>query len=97
MLGVAAMDDEVELISDGDGLAVIGNPTAVERFIASVGLSANLRSPRLGAVFTGAASIAQTGGSPVVFVGQFRPGSGGQQPPRVSMAMAMSASGEWKP
>ena len=33
------MDDEVELISDGEGLAVIGNPTAVERFMASVGLS----------------------------------------------------------
>ena len=25
------MDNEIELISDGDGLAVIGNPTDVER------------------------------------------------------------------
>ncbi|MGD9570273.1 MAG: hypothetical protein AB7V62_00125 [Thermoleophilia bacterium] len=33
------MDDEIELISDGDGLAVVGPPSAVERFIASVGLS----------------------------------------------------------
>ena len=33
------MDNEIELISDGDGLAVIGNPTAVERFLASEGLS----------------------------------------------------------
>jgi len=54
------MDDEVELISDGDGLAVIGNPTAVERFMASVGLS-NAGSPRLGAVFSTGASVARTG------------------------------------
>jgi hypothetical protein len=55
------MDNEVELISDGDGLAVIGNPPAVERFIASVGLSSNARSPRLGAAFAAGASVAQTG------------------------------------
>ena len=55
------MDDEVELISDGDGLAVIGNPTAVERFMASVGLSSNAGSPRLGAAFSAGASVAQTG------------------------------------
>ncbi|PPF53693.1 hypothetical protein C5B94_09205 [Clavibacter michiganensis] len=29
------MDDDVQLISDGDGLAVIGEPTAVERFLAT--------------------------------------------------------------
>ena len=55
------MDNEVELISDGDGLAVIGNPTAVERFMASVGLSSNAGSPRLGAAFSAGASVAQTG------------------------------------
>lgn len=32
------MADEVELIRDSDGLAVIGHPTAVERFLDSVGL-----------------------------------------------------------
>jgi hypothetical protein len=31
------MDDKVELISDGAGLAVLGKPSAVERFMASVG------------------------------------------------------------
>ena len=36
-------------------------------------------------------------GSTDVVVGHFRPGSGGQRPPRVSMAMAMSASGLWNP
>jgi hypothetical protein len=55
------MDDEVELISDGEGLAVIGKPTAVERFMASVGLSSNAGSPRLGAAFSAGASVAQTG------------------------------------
>lgn len=55
------MDDEVELISDGDGLAVIGKPTAVDRFMASVGLSSNAGSPRLGAALSAGASVAQTG------------------------------------
>jgi hypothetical protein len=55
------MDDQAELISDGDGLAVIGNPTAVEQFMASVGLSSNAGSPRLGAAFSAGASVAQTG------------------------------------
>lgn len=29
------MDSEIQLISDGDGLAVIGDATAIERFLAS--------------------------------------------------------------
>jgi hypothetical protein len=58
---VAALDDQVELISDGDGLAIIGNPTAVERFVASVGLSPNAGSSRLGAALALGASVAQTG------------------------------------
>jgi len=56
-----ATDDEVELISDGDGLAVIGEAMAVERFIADVGLSSNAGSARLGAAFSAGASVAQTG------------------------------------
>lgn len=32
------VDNEIQLISDGDGLAVIGDPTAVERFLHSEGL-----------------------------------------------------------
>jgi len=55
-------DDEIELISDGDGLAVIGNPTAVERFLATQGLaSQELGLPRRGAVMRAGASIAQAG------------------------------------
>ena len=36
-------------------------------------------------------------GSPDVSVGHVRPGSAGRRPPRVSMAMAIGASGVWKP
>lgn len=54
------MDYEIELISDGDGLAVIGEPKAVERFIGTAGLS-NLPSERLGTTFAAVASAAQAG------------------------------------
>jgi hypothetical protein len=33
------MDNEIQLISDGDGLAVIGDPAAVEQFLVSDGLT----------------------------------------------------------
>jgi predicted transcriptional regulator len=56
------MDDEIQLISDGDGLAVIGNPAAVERFLVSEGLpSKDLGLPRLGAVLSAGAAAAQAG------------------------------------
>ena len=54
------MGDEVELISDGDGLAVIGEPKAVERFMASVGLS-TLPSERLGTALSALASATKAG------------------------------------
>jgi hypothetical protein len=46
------MDDEIELISDGDGLAIIGDPTAVDRFIKSLELSPDTKSDRLGSLLT---------------------------------------------
>ncbi|MEV5963347.1 hypothetical protein AB0L70_16370 [Kribbella sp. NPDC051952] len=56
------MDDEIQLISDGDGLAVIGEPAAVERFLVSEGLpSKDLGLPRLGAVLSTGAAAAQAG------------------------------------
>ena len=56
------MDDEIQLISDGDGLAVIGNPTAVERFLVSEGLpSKDLGLQRLGSVLSTGAAAAQAG------------------------------------
>ena len=54
------MDDKLELISDGDGLAVLGNPSAVERFMASVGLS-DAGSSRVGAAFSTGGAAARAG------------------------------------
>lgn len=52
------MTVDIQLIEDGDGIAVIGEPAAVERFLRSEGLpSRSLDLPRLGAVL-GAAGIA---------------------------------------
>jgi rRNA processing protein Krr1/Pno1 len=54
------MDNEIQLISDGDGLAVLGSPTAVELFLTLEGLaSKDLKLPRLAAVFKAGAQIAQ--------------------------------------
>jgi hypothetical protein len=54
------MDDEIQLISDGDGLAVIGEPAAVERFLASEGLLTQaIGLPRLGTVISAGAVAAQ--------------------------------------
>ena len=56
------MDADIQLISDGDGLAVIGNPTAVDRFLAAEGLpSRDLGLERLGPVLRTAAAAAQAG------------------------------------
>lgn len=32
------MDDEIELVSDGEGIALLGDAGAIERFLASEGL-----------------------------------------------------------
>ncbi|ACQ82151.1 conserved hypothetical protein [Beutenbergia cavernae DSM 12333] len=54
--------DEIELISDGDGVAVIGSTTAVERFLATEGLpSRDLRLARLGSALSAGAGAAQAG------------------------------------
>lgn len=56
------MSNEIQLISDGDGLAVIGSPTAVERFLVSEGLpSKDLGLPRLSSILTSGAGTAQAG------------------------------------
>ena len=53
------MNYEVELVSDGDGLAVVGEPSAVERFIESSGLSKIAGSASRGAAFSAAGGITQ--------------------------------------
>lgn len=51
-----------DVISDGEGLAVIGSPTAVEAFLASEGLaSTDLALPRLSEVIGGSAAGVQAG------------------------------------
>lgn len=56
------MDNEIQLISDGDGVAVIGDATAVERFLVSEGLpSKDLELQRLRPVLGGAAGVAHAG------------------------------------
>ena len=56
------MGNEIQLISDGDGLAVIGNPAAVERFLVTEGLtSKDFGLPHLGDAFKAGAAVAQAG------------------------------------
>ncbi|MFW6599165.1 hypothetical protein ACQBAU_01665 [Propionibacteriaceae bacterium Y2011] len=56
------MSTEIQLISDGDGVAVIGNPTDVEHFLAAQGLSSTaLELNRLGRGFGTAGAVAQAG------------------------------------
>ena len=42
------MDDEIELVSDGDGLAIVGERSAVERYLRSAGLWSDSRELDLG-------------------------------------------------
>jgi predicted transcriptional regulator len=56
------MDDEIQLLSDGDGLAVIGDSAAVDRFLVTEGLpSKDLGLKRLGSAFNAGAAAAQAG------------------------------------
>lgn len=61
--GGGDVSDEVELFSDGDGLAVFGEPGAVERFLSSSGVqSKDLELHRkLGGVLNTGAGVAQAG------------------------------------
>lgn len=56
------MNNEIQLISDGDGLAVIGNPTDVERFLLDQGLD---RTPSKDLDLHRLRSLAGTGGAAV--------------------------------
>ena len=59
------MNNEIQLVSDGDGLAVIGNPTDVERFLLDQGLdripSRDLDLPRLGSLLGTGGAAAKVG------------------------------------
>lgn len=56
------MSDEIELIGDGEGLAVIGDPEAVDRFLRAEGLpSRDLGIGRLRSVLSTASEAVQAG------------------------------------
>jgi rRNA processing protein Krr1/Pno1 len=58
------MDNEIQLVSDGEGLAVIGDPADAKRFLVSEGLlssSKDLGLQRLGPVLSTGAGVAQAG------------------------------------
>lgn len=56
------MDDNIEVISDGDGLAVIGERTAVERFLSAHNLpSRELPLPQLKTALAAGGAIAEVG------------------------------------
>lgn len=57
------MTGEIELISDGDGIAVIGDVSAVDRFLSSAGVTSRDLGlqQRLGAAFGTGAGVAQVG------------------------------------
>ncbi|WP_432055320.1 hypothetical protein [Streptomyces sp. bgisy022] len=66
------MDNEIQLISDGDGLAAIGNPTDVDRFLTSEGLpSKDLGLQRLTSAFGTGAAFAQVGSDIVTESGRW--------------------------
>lgn len=54
------VSNEVELISDGEGLAILGSSSAVERFMSTAGLS-DARSRRLGSAVSTGGAVAQAG------------------------------------
>lgn len=56
------MEDEIELFGDGDGVALIGDPAAIERFLASEELgSRDLGLPRLSTAITAGAGVIHAG------------------------------------
>lgn len=52
------MADEVEIVSDGDGVAIVGEPSAVERFLTSAGLS-TFEQMDLGRMLSRGAAVAE--------------------------------------
>jgi rRNA processing protein Krr1/Pno1 len=66
------MNDEIQLISDGESLAVIGEPAAVQRFLADEGLpSKDLGLPRLAKTLRAGSALAQAGSELAVHSGRW--------------------------
>lgn len=66
------MDDEIQLINDGDGIAVMGSSTAVDRFLGSVDLpSRDLEPHRLAPALRTGAVAAEAGSSLAAMSGRW--------------------------
>lgn len=62
MSEIELLDHEIELISDGDGVAVIGPPAAVEQFLSSRGLeSREMGLQKLGSKLSAGSGVVQAG------------------------------------
>ena len=65
--------DGIQLLYDGDGLAVIGEPTAVESFLASEGLASLSRLlPKVGAMLDGLGTLSEAASSVVETVSSLK-------------------------
>lgn len=53
------MGDEIELVNDGEGLAILGEKSAVERFVVSTGLTSRDLGPQLAGVLATGGQAAQ--------------------------------------
>ena len=63
----------IQLLYDGDGLAVIGEPTAVENFLASEGLASLSRLlPKVGAMIDGLGTLTEAASSVVETVSSLK-------------------------
>ena len=63
----------IQLLYDGDGLAVIGEPAAVENFLASEGLSSLSRLlPKVGAMIDGLGTLSEAASSVVETVSSIK-------------------------
>lgn len=66
------MEHDVQLIDDGDGLAILGNRAAVEHFLVTEGLpSKDLGLPRLSRTLAAGSAMAQTGSDIGTMSGQW--------------------------
>lgn len=72
LLQEPAVDEEIQLISDGDGLAVIGEPSAVERFLSAKGFASKpLDLTRVRSTLDTTAGVAKVGSTYTEHMGRW--------------------------
>ncbi|KQM81279.1 hypothetical protein [Agromyces sp. Leaf222] len=66
------MTNEIQLINDGDGVALIGDPGVIDKFLSAEGLaSKELGLPRLGAALSSGSGVLQAGSEIAAHSGQW--------------------------